>query len=182
MKNLFENFSDFTKKKNGKPILFFGFYLLFFIFIFMLIKFEGNKNFFNQEYEKGRPSQFNSSLLLDKNYYYDYKINLDGVLYDYYGKRYQDVESFKYNNNEYYRNGNDFFINNGMWVKCDNPYLFYEIISVENLSLIINNSMSISREEVEKNKILYKYVISTNTINKLIYNVESDYDEIPNEI
>lgn len=182
MKNLIENFNEFRKTKNGKPILFFGFYLLFFIFVFLLIKFEGNKDFLNQEYEKGRSSQFNSSLLLGKNYYYDYKINIDGVLHDYYGKRNQDIESFKYNNNEYYRNGDDFFINNGMWVKCDNPYIFYEIIDVDNLSDIINNSTIMSNDGAGEGKKVYKYVISTNTINKLIYNVESDYDEVPNDL
>lgn len=136
----------------------------------------------NQEYEKGRAGQFNSSLLLGKNYYYDYKVNLDGVLHDYYGKRYQDIELFKYNNNEYYRNGDDYFINNNPWVKCDNPYVFYEIINVDNLCDILNNATLITKDKSEEGKLTYKYQISTNTINKLLYNLDTDFDEVPNEI
>lgn len=182
MKNFIKNIKEFSKAKNGKPILFFGFYFFFFVFLFLFIRFTGDKDFMNQEYEKGRASQFNSSLLLGKNYYYDYKINLDGTLHDYYGKRYQDIELFKYNNNEFYRNGNDYFINNSPWVKCDNPYLFYEIIDVDNLSNILNNATLITKDKSEEGKLTYKYQISTNTINKLLYNLDTDFDEIPNEI
>ena len=182
MKKFIDNFKDLKESKNGKPSLFFGFYVLFFIILVVVIKFGGNKEYLHQEYEKGSVSQFDSSLLLGKNYFYDYKINIDGELHDYYGKRNQDVESFKYNNSEYYRNGDDYFINNDLWVKSENPYLFYEIIEVDNMSIILNNSTLLSNETSDDGKVIYKYAISTNTINKLIYNLETDFDEVPNEI
>ena len=182
MKNFIDNIKEFKKTKNGVPILFFGFYLLFFIAIVLLIRFGGDKKFMAKEYEKGRPTQFNTSLLLGKNYYYDYKITLDGVVHDYYGKKFQDTESFKYNNNEYYRNKDDFFINSGAWVKCENPYLFYELIDIDNMCNVLNNSTLLSKDVSEEGEYTYKYLLSTNTINKLIYNVDTDFDEIPNEI
>ena len=182
MRNFIDNIKEFKKTKNGAPILFLGFYLLFFVAVILLIRFGGDKDFMAKEYEKGRTNQFNTSLLLGKNYYYDYKIVLDGVTYDYYGKRYQDTESFKYNNSEYYRNNGDFFINNGTWVKCENPYLFYELIDVDNMSKIIDSSTFISKDTKEDGKSTLKYLISTNTINKIAYNTDTDFDEVPNEL
>ena len=182
MKNFIDNIKEFKKTKNGTPILFFGFYLLFFVVLIIFIKFGGDKNFMAKEYEKGRAIQFNTSLLLNKNYLYDYKIIFDGTVYDYYGKRFQDTESFKYNNSEYYRNNNDFFVNNGTWVKCDNPYLFYELIDVDNMSKVLNSSTLSSKDISEGGVSTYKYLISTNTINKIVYNIDSDFDEVPNDI
>lgn len=182
MRNFIDNIKELKKTKNGKPILFFGFYLLFFIFILLLITFKGDRNYYKQEYEKGRPNQFNSSMLLNKNFYYDYKINIDGVMHNYYGKMNKDIESFKYNNNDYYRNNDNFFVNNGTWVKTENPYVFYEIINVDNMSNIINNSTLMSKDANDSGKIVYKYLISTNTIDKIIYNIDTDYDEVPNEL
>ena len=90
--------------------------------------------------------------------------------------------SFKYNNNDYYRNNDNFFVNNGTWVKTENPYVFYEIINVDNMSNIINNSTLMSKDANDSGKIVYKYLISTNTIDKIIYNIDTDYDEVPNEL
>lgn len=182
MKNFIDNIKEFKKTKNGAPILFFGFYLLFFVVVILLIRLGGDKKFMTKEYERGKATQFNTSLLLNKNYYFDYKITLDGVVYDYYGKRFQDTESFKFNNNEYYRNNNDFFVNNGTWVKCDNPYLLYELIDVDNMSKILNSSTFSTKDIGEDGKSNYRYLVSTNTINKIIYNVDSDFDEVPNDI
>ena len=182
MKNFIDNIKEFKETKNGAPILFFGFYLLFFVVVVLLIKFGGDKNYMVKEYEKGRVAQFNTSLLLGKNYYYDYKVILDGVTYDYYGKRFHDTESFKYNNNEYFRNNSEFYVNNGTWVKCENPYLFYELIDIDNMSKLINSSSFISKDTTEEGKTTYKYLISSNTVNKIIYNIDTDFDEIPNDV
>lgn len=182
MKNFIEKIKEIKKTENGKAILFFGFYLVFFLILFSFIIFGGKKDYLIQEYEKGKPSSFNTSWLLNKNYYYDYKIKLNGVLSDYYGKRYQDIESFKYNNKEYYRSGNNFFVNNGTWVKCDNPYVFYNLIDVDNVSNLLVNATYVSREEVKENKYKYTYLLSSNTVNKIVYNTDTDYDEAPNKI
>ena len=182
MKNFIKKIKEIKKTENGKAILFFGFYLVFFLILFSIIIFGGKKDYLIQEYEKGKPASLNTSWLLNKNYYYDYKIKLNGVLSDYYGKRYQDIESFKYNNKEYYRNGKDFFVNNGTWVKCDNPYVFYNLIDVDKVSNLLVNATFVSREEVKEDKYKYIYLLSSNTVNKIVYNTDTDYDEVPNKI
>lgn len=182
MKKLIETIKDIKKSENGKAIFFFGFYLIFFIILFVIIIFGRKKDYLTQEYEKGKPAALNTSWLLNKNYYFDYKIKLDGVLSDYYGKRYQDVETFKYNNNEYYRNEKDFFVNNGTWVKCDNPYIFYDLIDVDKISNLLINATYVSKEEIKENKYKYNYLLSSNTVNKIAYNIDTDYDEIPNNV
>ncbi len=182
MRNIIENIKELTKDKNGKSILFFGIYFVFFILLFLLLKFGGNDSFLTQEYEMGKKSQFSSSLLLNKNYYFDYKVTIDDNVYNYYGKRYQDNELFKYNNFDYYKTNTDFFVNNGTWIKCDNPYVYYELINVDNMSNIILNSTFMNMENIDDDKILYNYLVSSNTINKLIYNLDTDYDEVPNSI
>ena len=182
MKNFIDNIKEFKKTKNGTPILFFGFYLLFFVVLIIFIKFGGDKNFMAKEYEKGRAIQFNTSLLLNKNYLYDYKIIFDGTVYDYYGKRNGDIELFKYNNVDYYKNKTAFFMNNGTWIKCDNPYVFYDFIESVSMGEIIDNSTFMSKEDLEGKKVQYTLLISTNTINKIVSGTDTDYDEIPNQI
>lgn len=182
MSNFFKKISKLKKSENGISFLFFAFYFLFFIVVILIILFGGSKNYMIKEYEKGSVTQFNTSLLLNKNFYFNYKIIIDGVVYDYYGKKLNDVESFKFNNNDYYRNNNDYFVNNGSWNECDNPYLFYELIDVDNMVNILGNSSFSSKDVGENGMINYRYLVSSNTINKLIYNIDSDFDEIPNDI
>ena len=78
---------------------------------------------------------------------FDYKINLDGVMHDYYGRKRENVELFKYNNVDYYINGSDVFSNKGTWVKSENPYIFSEFIKLENLNLIMNSASYESKTE-----------------------------------
>ena len=39
-----------------------------------------------------------------------------------------------------------------------------------------------SKDASDGGRVVYKYLISTNTINKIIYNTDTDYDEVPNEV
>lgn len=180
MKKLIENIKKFKNTKYGGPVLFFGFYFIFFLVIILVIVFYGKKDYLLKEYEKGVPSYKNVKVY-SGNYRFDYKINLDGNYYNYYGKKNMDVESFKYNNADYYRAGNDFFTNNGTWIKCDNPYVFSELIEFKNVNNILKNASFVEKISDNK-KNTYKYLISSNTINKIIYKKDTDFEEMPNEI
>lgn len=182
MKNKLENIRELFKDRKNNPILFFGFYLVFFLLLFLFIHFSGDKNALVQEYEKGEKTGIDTSSLFQENFYYDYKINVDGIMHDYYGKKNQDVESFKYNNNDYYRNENSYFIHNGIWAKVDSPVIFSEFILVSNIDEIMKNATFISKTDLNDNKIDYRFLISSNTLNKILYGLDTDYDDIANEI
>lgn len=182
MKNIIENIQNIKKNPNGNAIMFFAFYLVFFAILFLFIRGTGNKNSLLQEYEKGNNSLFNNNGILNNNYMFDYKINVDGVIHDYYGKRKDKEELFKYNNVDYYINDNNVFSNVGTWVKSDNPYVFSEFLKVENISLIMDSATYVSKTEFENGKVDYNFLISSNTLNKILYNNDTDYDEVPNSI
>lgn len=179
MKNFFENIQKFMKSEDNqtyKTIGFFAFYIFFFAILFSLIHFKGDRNYLLQEYEKG-DSSVGSVGVLNKNYVYDFKITLDGVLHDYYGKRYEDKESFKYNNLDYYRDADEFFVNQDMWIKCENPYLFYEFLDYENLTKILEKATFVAKTEYENGKVVHHYIISSNDLAKLWTEEETDYGE-----
>lgn len=182
MKRFFSGLQEMYKDEKKKPILFFGFYVVFFIILFSIISLTGDKEHLLQEYERGNSSSFQNAGILSNNYAFDYKVTLDEVLHDYYGKRYGSDLAFKYNNMDYYSNGEDFFVDNSPWVKCDKPILFYEFFSDEGLSTLISAASYVSKTEYESGELDYRYQISSNTINNLLYGVDTDYDEIPDEI
>lgn len=179
MKNFINNFKEFKKKPNSNAIMFFGFYIIFFVILFMVIGIKGDRNSLFQEYEKGNKGYFNNTGVMSKNYFYDYKIYLNGVLYDYYGRRNDNIEVFKFNNNDYYRDGNEYYLNN---IVVDNPYIFYEMIDVDNFNNIFSNAYYNSKTEYEDGRVDYNYLISSNSLNKLLYDVDTDFEEVPNNI
>lgn len=178
MKNFLNNIRDTFNNENvdnKKTIAFFAFYVVFFAILFGSLFWGGNKDFLHQEYEKG-DSTINNGVIT-KNYVFDYKITIDGVLHDYYGKRYENTEKFKYNNREYYRDGQDFFVNQDLWIKSDNPYQFYELYDFDNLTNIFMQLTYLSKQELENGSEEFHYVISSNSLNKILYNEDTDYDE-----
>lgn len=180
MKNFLENIRE---SKNGKMILFFGVYLLFFIGVFCLIIFGGNKNYLTQEYEPGDKGLYDNKGILSNNYFFNCKVKLDGNVYDYYGKKFGEIELFKYNNHDYYRNGNDFYINNNdIWSKVDNPYVFYEFIDIENSGELLDDAYLLLTDKDKDIVKSYTFAVSSNSINKLLYKIDSDYDEVPNKV
>ena len=123
----------------------------------------------------------NSIKIPVENFRYDYNVLLDDINYNYYGKIDGDVQSFKFNNSDYYKLKDDYYVNNGTWIKTNNPYKFYELIDFDNINKILENASFISKDN-ESKKTTYKYLISSNTINKLVYGVDTDYDEVPNQV
>lgn len=182
MKNMIENIQNLKKNPKGSSVLFFSFYFIFFIILFLVIKTTGNRNSLLQEYEKGNTSVFNNDGVLSNNYMFDYKIKLDGVVHDYYGKRNGDKELFKYDGNDYYKNEDDFFMDNSTWIKVDSPYIFSELLDIDNINDIMNSATYESKTEFDNGKVNYSFLISSNTLNKILYDKDSDFDENPNSI
>lgn len=181
MKDFYDNIKN---SKNGNAIVFFGMYALFFVALILFLRFGRNGNYAQDEYEPGNTGHYRSDYILKNNYFFDYKVKIDGVTHDYYGKRNGNYELFKYNNHDYYRDDYEFFVdNNGLWNKCDNPYKFYEFINIEKSGYLIEDAYLLSTNyDDNKRPKDYTYLISSNTINKVLYDIDSDYDDVANQV
>lgn len=182
MKEFLDKFNELKESPNGKPILFFGFYFIFFAVIFLIIGIFGDKNALIKEYERGNQSTLSNNMILKNNFYYDYKVTLDGVVYDYYGKALGNTESFKFNNLDYYKSDDNYFVNNGTWIKVDSPFIFREFIEVLNIDKLMSNAYYTSKTEYENGAIDYNFIISANSINSVLYGLDTDLDDIPSTV
>lgn len=179
MKNIIEKYKELLEHPKGKAFLFFGFYAIFFLFVIIFIQAVGHKDALLQEYEKGEQSLFHTTNFLSGNFYYDYKITVDGELNDYYGKMNQEEESFKYNNQDYYKSGEEYYIGNDI---VDNPFKFREFIDLGSINSLMSSASYYAHTEYEDGSLDYRFLISVNTINKLLYDLDTDYDDVPSEI
>lgn len=182
MKDFIAFINEMKKTPKGKAILFFGLYAIFFIFVFLFIKLSSVELSYGDDYEKGSPYNFNIQSLLNKNFNYTYDIYVDGILYKYEGKRNNDSELFDFNGANYYKNSNNYLVNNGTWIRSDNPIMFNEFTDISNIKDIISRSSYESMTTYDNGKTDFNFVISTNTINEIFYNSNTDFDEVPNKI
>ena len=182
MKNIWNNIKDFhDNNENGKMIFFFGFYLLFFIFLFITIATHRNPDYLLQQQQNNQPKPlFNSDHIMKQNFMYDFKVTMDDVLYNYYGKRMRMIDRFKYNNLDYYSDGDSYFVDEGTWIKTDNPILFYEFFQEKNINQFIKEATYSYHESHDDGRNDYHFLLSSNTIFNVLYKQNTDYDEIPN--
>lgn len=178
-----KEFKEFIKTPKGKAAMFFGAYLLFFIFIAIFARTGGTANV-NKKYETGSPLRFNINSILNNNFKFNYNINVDGVTAVYVGVSTKTNSVFKVNDSlEYYFNGSNYFANtNGVWLNVANPILYDKFMETTNIELLLKSATYISKTEYESGKDVYNFKISTATISKLFEGVDVDVEEIPNEV
>lgn len=184
MDDFFKKIDDIKKNPKKKALAFFAFYFIFFVLVILFIRFSSRKPLIGSEdYESGRSSaKFSVNSILENNYIFGYEITLDGVTYKYYGQRYDKEELFEYQGHSYYRNGNQFYLQDGVWKPVDNPYLFKEFLDVNQYAILIEQSTYESKTSYEDGRDVYNYLISSNTINQKLYHINSDFLEEPNKI
>ncbi len=178
IKEVISKIQEFRKKSYGNSILFFGFYLIFFIIVIALIRTSPAKK--DVEYQKNNMVGITS--ILNKNYSFSYKVVLDNNTYLYKGDRLGDNLSFTYNEKEYFQNNSNTYIKEENWISIENPIKFKYFFNEANLEKILNNLYYESNTTYESGKIVYNFLISSNSLNSLIDNNETDYDEIPNKV
>lgn len=166
----------------GKAIVFFGAYVIFFMIIAIFARVGGNNS--NRVYESGSGYQFSLTNIESNNYKFNYKINVDGNLFEYNGSRTSNEALFSDNNLvDHYFNGDVYFSKiNGVWINVSNPYKYSEFLDVENISKLLENATYVSKTTYESGRDVYNFSISSATISKLFENVDLDIEEIPNEI
>lgn len=184
MKKIVEKIKELNKTSKGKAILFFAFYLCFFLIVILISRFSTRTPFSRTEdYEPGNENvTFHIDDILKSNYIYSYAVTLDGVKSEYYGQKYDDTEMFEFNGRQYYRNGNDFYVRNTLWTKAVNPYLFPEFFDINNISKLMDVATYQSKTSYEDGKKAYNFLLSSNSINQLLKNINSDFLEEPNTV
>lgn len=181
IKKFIKLLKDLNNTPRGKAVLFFGFYAIFFIalFIFMAIGRSKNYNSNNINYNTSKIS-FAS---LKGDFEYSYKFYIDEDISIYNGKRKNNDEIFIFNNLEYYNADGTFYQkSNGNYVTVDNPYIYREFMDIDIIKNLIDVSSFFSKTEYENGDIMYNYKITTSTIIKELENLNTDIDDIPNEI
>lgn len=162
--------------------MFFGAYLLFFIFIAIFAR-TGGTSGVNKKYETGSPFKYSINNIANKNYKFNYSFVVDGVTTVYTGDSTKTGSLFTVNGVSYYFNGSNYFTNtNGVWLNVSNPYSYYEFVDSSKISLLLEKATYISKTEFEDGREVYTFNIASATINKIFENSDLDIEELPNDI
>jgi len=181
MKNILGYLKELKKKPYGKAVFFFGFYLIFFIILFLFIGVT-NQSSIEKYSNNNKVNPVSIESVLKKNYSFTYKVILDNDTYLYEGSKMNDFISFKYKDKEYFQNNTNTYVKDNEWLPSEEIIKFKYFFNEENLEKIINSAFYESKTTYESGKTIYNYLISSNTINKIINNNETDYMEEANKI
>lgn len=179
MKKIIEFIKELKKKPYGKSVLFFGFYLIFFIVIFIILGISGNRNIKNN-YENNSKI-ININLLSTKKYSFNYEVNLDNSVNTYIIKK-SDKYEYKYNDKDYYQENLLTYIKEDNWVSTDTPIKFNKLLEAKYIDKVINSSYLESKTTYDNGNTTYNLLISSNTLNKILDNKDTDIDDIANKI
>lgn len=182
IKEFFKLIKELLKTSRGRKILFFSFYGIFIITLIIIVRFsDGTNRYYDEEYDKS--SSKNITIKEISNFSYDYKIILDDILYNYVGERYNNKEKFTFNNNSYYCEDTNCFVNNNnLWIKENVPFKFSYFLELANVNKILEKATFISKTEYESGKVSYNFEISSNTLNVIIDDIHTDFDDKPNTV
>ena len=182
MKNFFKKIKEIKEKPNGNAIIFFTFYAFFFLFLILFLRFSSNRGSTYTEYERGLQYYIDYNSLSNNNYSYKYIITLDGNSFEFVGDKYSNTEKFTYNSFEYYKNDDTYFINNPIWVKTSNPNDYSSFVNINNISTIVEKGTYEYQTSYESGKNVYSFLISTDTLNNIISDINTDFDDMPNRM
>ncbi len=173
MKKVIEIIKTLRQDTKGKAILFFGFYLLFFSCVIILVKFSSRYHTSSTDYESSSGFNMIDISVMD-NYQFHYLVNLDDIEYEYIGKRYQEQREFTFLNKKYYSNGDYYFVLNDVWEKIDNPFYFKSFFEDDTYTRLMEIAYLESKTAYESGKMVYHYQISTDTLTKEINGMNTD--------
>ncbi len=183
MDKLIKKIKELSKNPKGKAFLFFAFYIVFFAVVILFINLTDSTLTYGDDYEKSYSSYtFDLNKIFSDNFAFKYDVVLDNNIYSYIGAKKDEVESIKYNNFDYYINGNMFLVKNINWTETKNPYVYSEYFDTKNIKKILENAHYVSKTVYEDGSNTFNFVISSNTLNVILYGINTDYDEVPNEV
>ena len=183
-KNFVQLIKELKKTERGKSFLFLGGYFIFFVVLTIVIVISGNVSKLPLDQHTDDDSDmYSAARIFSGNYRFIYTIDIDDVQYIYSGISDGEKRLFEFNNNKYYYDGKNYFINtDGVWVSNNDPFIYEDFINFQRLGEVIYDATYISKSEFESGKLEFKYLISSNSLLKNIENIDTDIMEEPNKI
>lgn len=175
--------SELKKTERGKGILFFGVYFIFFLFVILVIRTSSKNMTRPEDYEMNSSDTYSVSKILEENYDFTYRINVDNNEVIYSGEKVGNIEKFTFNGYNYYYDGETFYVySNDSWTVSTDPYVFRDFTNFNRLGEVIVDATYISKTEFDNGKRLFNYQISSNSLINRIERINTDILEVPNNI
>ncbi len=137
-----EKKEDTPELKRKKTIMFFGFYLLFFLFLFIWMKSYGS-NPRNEEIKEDTEITYKTDMIENNNYQYSYYIEENDNTYTFSGVR--DDENYELS-----------------------EYKYKELVNIYTIKQIIKNAKYLLKVENGSDLISYKYEITNKDLAKIL--------------
>lgn len=176
MKKIIKFIKELRKKPYGKAVIFFSIYFIIFVGIIIFIKTIPNSS--NNPNNKKK----NNKNLIAEKYAFNYNVTLDGVNYNYDGNKDKDSLTFNYNGEKYTKNGEKYYKNDDSSNIVDSPMKFEKFFIEDYVAKVLESAYFESQTTYENKTALYNFLISTNTINSILDNNNTDFSENPNRI
>lgn len=177
-----EKVSQFLKTPRGKGIAFFAIYLVFFIALSILARVSGTGDVIGSNLS-ANPYSYNMSSIHAGNYNFSYRYLIDRKTTTYSGSRNDDVSTFSDGVTQYYQKDTLFMKNqNGVWIKCDSPYIFSFLFNSKTIEKILDSSTYVSKTELATGEEAINFQITTTTLVKLLDGEDVDLDDPVNTI
>ena len=162
-----------------KALFFFLFYGVFFVLIFLIFPIRGEQNIkMVDEYELGSAFPFSFDSIQSSNYSYTYVVTIDGFKYVYNGKRNQNMEFIQFQNQEYFRIDDQYYLHNNSWVEVENPIFYSSFLNCDVIRDLLNLAYYKSQTLFEEdNSFSYRYILSTNALHQYFFRTNSDFIE-----
>ena len=162
-----DKFKEFYNEKNGKAILFFGFYLVFFIFLGIYMRSMDNKEVIPEEIpQEEKITTYNISNLINNDYSYEIEIHDNEEIIKFNGTK-LNIDYANYENKYFLDIYNlNQLLKKSKFISSEDYVLSYEIMNLDIDDLLVTETM----EGV--NKILV-YVDKTGGIEKVFLDLSS---------
>lgn len=175
--------------EKGRSLLFFGFYIIFFIVVAILMRSMHDVTS-TSNHKKELKTEVTYRYQLEKlqaaNYHYKYLSTIGEAISLFEGDRNASKELFTMTSNgitsKYFRDG-ELFIKEeeGIWIASNTPYLLEDFYEVDQIEEILNQASFISKTEYERGGSSLNFKISNAKLIKIIEKkevVETEQNEI----
>ena len=184
-----KNKNNIYQDNTIKQIAFFGFYLVFFVVVIILLR-TSYKSTSKKETNKlsGYGYDYKLISLNNNNYHFAYKENKNDIQTIYEGDKLNNIIKFvKSGDNalNYYSTGDKFYVKDNnllTWSETTNPMIFNDFIKVDNIQGMISRAKYVYKTQyIDDNSLYFGYTITNDRINKIIHFEQTKSEDRPSD-
>ena len=177
-----DNIWQFLKTPKGKAVAFFGAYLIFFLVLSILARASGPGDVIGSK-TKLRPYDYDLRAIQNNNFKFQYQYTIDNNMISFTGEKNDKKALFSDGVTNYYQNDNLFMKNqSGVFIKCDNPYLFPGLLDMNVLETILQSATYLSKTQLATGEEELVFQVTTTTLVKILDGMDIDLDDPVNTI